>query len=92
MHTFAYFYLFHILKSLYECVFCLHVCLCTMCKECPQRPEQGLNRLDLELHMAVSCHVDARSETWSSGRAASALNHADISSSIYLIFMLIYLQ
>ena len=35
-------------------VFCLHVCLCTTCMQCSQRPERASHSLELEWQMIVN--------------------------------------
>lgn len=57
---------------------CLHVCMCTVCMQCPWRPEKGVGSLDLELETIVSCHVGAGNRTVSFGKAAGAFNHSAI--------------
>lgn len=34
-------------------MFCLHVCLCSMCIKCSQRLEEGIDHQELELQMVV---------------------------------------
>lgn len=60
---------------LYLWVFCLYVCLCTICV--PRTwvgQKRGLDSLELELQMAVSYPVSLGIEPRSSGRAASVLS------------------
>lgn len=38
-------------------VFCLYVCLGTICIQCLQRSEEASEALELELEKLVSCHV-----------------------------------
>lgn len=50
--------------------------LCTTCVPgVPRGQKKESESLDLKLHLAVSCHVDAGNEPWSAGRIVSALNH-----------------
>ena len=52
-------------------MFSLHIlCLCAICMQCPQRPEEDSVPLGLRLQMVVSSHGGARSQTQSSARAA----------------------
>ena len=45
---------------LYVQVFCLHVCLCTMCMPGARGVQKRvLGTLELKLQAVVSCHVDA---------------------------------
>jgi hypothetical protein len=59
-----------------------------------QRREPELLRL--ELHVVVSCHVDAGLEPWFSGRAASALDHWAISPALrpwtLILFLIFFFQ
>lgn len=43
--------------------FCLHICLCTLCVQVPQRPEVVTDPLELELQTIVSLRVDAGNRT-----------------------------
>lgn len=40
-------------------MFCLQVCLCSMCMQFLLKPEEGTQSLKLELQMDVSLYVDA---------------------------------
>ena len=44
---------------IFLCMCCLHLCLCSMCVQCPQRPEEG-KRTEL----ACEHHVGARNGTF----------------------------
>lgn len=39
------------------CVFCLYVCLCTMCVQCPRRPEEHQILLELEFQIDDNMRV-----------------------------------
>lgn len=41
-----------------------HQYLCTMCLQCPQRPEGAPDPLELELQMVLSRYVGAGNSTW----------------------------
>lgn len=49
--------------------------VCTMCVQCPGRPEEGGDLLGLEFKMVVSHRVDIwQSKLGSSGKATNILN------------------
>lgn len=50
----------------------MSVYLIYLCALCLQRPEEGVDSLELELQMGVSCHVAVRTKAESSAEAASA--------------------
>lgn len=58
MFFFLLFYFFEIFEFC-VLVFCLHVWLCTMCVQCPGRPEEAIRPLEPESQMVVSCPVGA---------------------------------
>lgn len=60
-------------------VFCLHVCMCTICAWHLRRSEDGTGPLALELQMVVNHQANAGTKPRSSARATSALNHGSIS-------------
>lgn len=65
--TFVYF--------LCELVFYLHVCMHTVCMPGVCEGQKGaLDSLEVELGLAVSCHLDTGTEPGTSTGAASALN------------------
>jgi hypothetical protein len=45
-------------------MFCLQVCLCSMCMQFLLKPEEGTQSLKLELQMDVSLYVDAGNWIW----------------------------
>jgi hypothetical protein len=55
---------------------CMSLCVLWICTcRCPQRPEEGIGSLELELHMVVNCPSWVLgTKSRSSARAASALN------------------
>jgi hypothetical protein len=61
---------FKFLKNIF--VFCLYVCLCTTCMQCPWKPEEGGVRfaVALELQMVVSCHVGALTQFLQQGHTS----------------------
>ena len=46
------------------CVWVLTEDLFTICVQCSQRPEEGLDPPEIGLQTLVSCHVGARNQTW----------------------------
>ena len=66
-------------------------CMCTTCVLCPQRPEEGVWSLGLQLQMIVSCHVGSRD--WIQvvrlgGRCFHSLNHlTNLSPNISYVHM-----
>jgi hypothetical protein len=58
------------LKKIKKIFFYVHWCF-----DCITVSARVSDPLELEIQTVVSCHVDAGNWTWSSGRAASALNH-----------------
>lgn len=50
--------------GVFNFVVCLYVYVYQPCAWCPQRPEAGLDTLELEVQMGVSCRVGAGKGTW----------------------------
>ena len=71
---------------LYVWVFCLHVCLCTTCMLDTHRGQKRVSdSLQPELHMVVSCSVDAGNQTFilrKNSRGSLPLSHLSSSSVI----------
>ena len=63
----------------------MHVCIAYL-YSAQRNQKRASDPLELELQTVVNLHVGAGIEPGSSGRAASALNHWAISSSIHLLF------
>lgn len=56
--------------------FCLYICICSECvPSVLGGQKRELDSLSLELQTVVRSHVGVENQTWSFGRAASALNH-----------------
>lgn len=55
-------------------MFCLHACLCTMYKPGAHRGQEKTgDPLELEIQVAVSCHVDTENQTLVRTRATTLL-------------------
>lgn len=60
------------------CFACIYVCLCTMCLQWPQRPEESVGFPGIGVTV-VSLHVDAGNQTQAHGGTTSNLNNWVIS-------------
>lgn len=65
----------------------MHVCMCAMCIQCPQWPEEGTGPLELTLVFQAVTRV-LGIKTGSSVRAGSALNLPAVSTRVKVRFQL----